>query len=74
MVEAERMKTVEVTDQFDYYLFRRRFVRFTPGIYLSVIEAAANAIVAAGCGRIVQQEEPTEQAMDARDAFKLRRL
>jgi hypothetical protein len=73
MVEAKRVKIVEVTTEFAYRpsLRGKRIILFKPGIYANVIEAAAKAIVQAGAGRIVT--EPV-QLTDARHAFKPRRL
>jgi hypothetical protein len=64
------MRTVEMLRDFDYFTHTRRFVRFYRGIvYTRVIEAAADAIVNAGAGRIVQLEQIDVEPVDASDAW-----
>jgi hypothetical protein len=72
LLDAARMKTVELFRDFDFPLHPRRSVRFRAGItYSRVLEIAAREIERKGAGRIVDTDKPRDAAsdIDARHAF-----
>ena len=71
------MKTVQLfDDDFDYVPHPRKRIRFHARVtYSHVIEAAAQAIVRAGMGRILEPEiSATYLTRDASHAFRPRKL
>jgi phosphate uptake regulator len=82
LLDAARMKTVEMFRDFDFPLHPRRSVRFVAGTtYSRVLELAAREIERHGAGRIVELDKPgdatviisTDEPLTAAQADEIRR-